>query len=321
MRGPESHRERTRSGAELAGVLRARYGVTVRSTASQLEWPDGAGLYFIDQVAGPAVVVRRSGSARPFERVVGDGAVLAYLEANGILAERVVPALDGALAVRDGETSLLVTVDAGGTPAVASADHFRQLGAVLGQLHDLRPPADDRYLARRAGSTPLEDLRVARSQLQTVSARAGPHQRSERDALQTALDATSECEDCPTALVHPDAHLGNALIDEAGDLVLVDWVGAGRGPRIASLGWALYDAGLRSEDGIEAVLDGWCSRCKPTSIELDRLGDAIRFRPLTHAVRSFAAAIAGEDDQPRQWDDRYQEADAFAARARQILTR
>lgn len=100
--------------------------------------------------------------------------------------------------------------------------------------------------------------------------------------------------------------------------MLLDWDRVGQGPRLASLGWALFDAAVRERGagGVEAVFTGWASYQRLTATEIERLPDAIRYRPLTHAVRSFAARIKGTSDEPRQWGDRYEEAESVAARVR-----
>ena len=306
------------SAAAVTAALHAHFDAEIHAVTPRHLWPDGSGQLVVER-AGQAWLVRRFGPGRPFERVVGDGAVLAHLEQHQIAAERVVPTRTGDLAVRLDDGSLLVTELVPGVEPEGSADQLRQLGEILGRLHALDRPTGDRYLGRRAGSTPSEDLAFARTRLQQVAARVDRTQRSEHDRLHAALSATRDCDRCPSALIHPDAHAANSLVTSDGSVVLVDWDGAGRGPRIASLGWLLFDAGLRHPDGVEAVLEGWCRHQRPTPIELDHLGDAIRFRPLTHAVRSFAAAIEGQDQEPRWWGDRLEEAAPFAERARRVL--
>ena len=307
------------SDAFVSAALQAHFDAEIRSITPRHVWPDGSGQFVVERTTGPAWMVRCFGTGRPFDRVVGDGAVLAHLEHNEVAAERVVRTRQGSLALPLDGMSLLVTQFVEGVEPDGTADQLRELGETLGRLHALSQPRTDRYLTRQAGSTPKEDLAFARSRLQQVASRVDDQRRQEFDRLRAAVDTTRDCERCPSSLVHPDAHAGNAVLTNDGTIVLVDWDGAGQGPRIASLGWLLFDAGLRHPEGVEAVLDGWCRHQRPTPIEVDRLGDGIRFRPLTHAVRSFAAGIDGDDPEPRRWGDRLGEAESITARARRIL--
>src|SRR5438445_514861 len=71
----------------------------------------------------------------------------------------------------------------------------------------------------------------------------------------------------------------------AGDVVLVDWIGAGMGPRVAGLGVMLSSVGVA---GAAAVAEGYAKHVRLEPEELGRLGDAVRFRPLALGVRDHA---------------------------------
>ena len=63
------------------------------------------------------------------------------------------------------------------------------------------------------------------------------------------------------------------------------------------------------------LIDGFCKRHVPSDAELDRLPDAIRFRPLTVAVRNAAQG------NPEGWWSWFVKADELASRARELIER
>jgi Ser/Thr protein kinase RdoA (MazF antagonist) len=191
---------------------------------------------------------------------------------------------------------------------------------VLGRLASV-PTSGNPYLGRLAGSLPAEDLAAARAWLHDVEPAVPISLRAERDRLWAALDATSDLAELPHGLVHPDAHLGNVIVDKDQVEVLVDWDGAGQGPRISSLGWALYGAGLHGPGRLEALFQGWAAYRHLADHEIARLPDAIHFRPLTLAVRSFVARLKESTDPAHPWAERYREAEAFAGLALAELAR
>ncbi len=73
---------------------------------------------------------------------------------------------------------------------------------------------------------------------------------------------------------------------------------------------------------MSAIIDGYCHYHILTSMELDLLPDAIRFRSLVYGAVSFANAISkhsAEKYDTEWWWLRYQAADDIAARARQCF--
>ena len=67
-------------------------------------------------------------------------------------------------------------------------------------------------------------------------------------------------------------------------MVLVDWAGAGRGPRLWSLAFLLFAEAMKEPRRAGAVLAGYCRHVTLTSDELDRLAEVARARPLLLAA-------------------------------------
>jgi len=62
----------------------------------------------------------------------------------------------------------------------------------------------------------------------------------------TELATLDDCRDLPQALIHPDFVLANVIASPDRGMVLVDWAGVGRGPRLGS-GSELDRCSQRSE--------------------------------------------------------------------------
>lgn len=108
-------------------------------------------------------------------------------------------------------------------------------------------------------------------------------------SLRSALDATNDCEGLPAGLVHPDGHIANSILTPERQVVLIDWDGAGQGPRVAALGLLVFASAAQAATDpssppdfgrVEAVLEGYLRHYAPSQSELARLPDAPPSRPL-----------------------------------------
>ena len=138
----------------------------------------------------------------------------------------------------------------------------RRLGAALGTLHSLPPPAGLRPFVRLA---PERQPRAAE-----LIARARPDVAAAAESLAEELRADPPPPVAPVCL-HGDVHLKNALL-QGRRIALIDLDQVGLGPPAADLGSAL--AGLRyhallADDGArgarlrQALLDGYASQREP----------------------------------------------------------
>lgn len=277
-------------------------------------------IYRAERVGGPALVVRVFPASRPIARVHGDLAVLAHAVAAAIPAEPPIAALE-----LDGR-GVAVTGFVPGDPADCTAGDLEQLGAIAGRLSALAPVAGDAFLGRDAGSRPVDDLTHARADLARIRAAVPPAERAAFEALEAAVARTHDGGDLPHALVHPDCQPSNAVRDPGGRVALIDWEGAGVGPRLWPLAVLVFQAaasgGELALDRIAPIIEGFVRHATADPRELDRLPDLIRVRPLAIAVRRFARATeAGRPDPAHGWWSRHPEADAVAERVRAELVR
>jgi Ser/Thr protein kinase RdoA (MazF antagonist) len=268
----------------LRDHLEAQYGDPV----SALERLD-AGVFRVDRREQPSWVARVFPPARPIEDVHADAALLGALERRGFPAERC--AHEEPVSTLD-ECGVLVTEF---VPAAAPLRPGRPaaiLGVLLGRLHaepgaGLREGGAWHHLSFAGG--PREEIAAASSMLEETLPRVSVRQLSLYDQLRDEVDGADDCHDLPHAFVHPDFVPANAIPTPDERLVVVDWTGAGRGPRLWSLGFLLFAAGSRSPRLIDLVVSRYRRHVTLEPEELTRLAAAIRARPLMLACWAYCA--------------------------------
>lgn len=259
----------------LDAHLERSYGIRVSAT-EQLD----AGVFRVDHRDGPSWVARAFPAARPLEDVEGDAAVLRTLERAGFPAERCAhpePVSDW-----DGR-GVLVTEFVEPAAPLRPARSAAILGALLGGLHaqpatELRPGGAWHHLSFTGG--PREEIAAATQLLDDSLPRVGVRELALYDRLRDEVEAADDCQDLPHAFVHPDFVPVNAIPTADERLVVVDWTGAGRGPRLWSLGFLLWASGVRSPKLVDVVVSRYRMRTTLEPEELSRLAAAIRARPL-----------------------------------------
>jgi Ser/Thr protein kinase RdoA (MazF antagonist) len=267
----------------LRAHLETRYGITV-DAMTELD----LSVWRVKRADGPDWVVRWFPEYRSAEAVAGDAAILRYLATDGFPAERC--AADEPVSILDGR-SVLVTEWAGPVPgqqrrdAIRAAGGLRHLGELLGRLHTT-PPAGDGAIARPGGAwhhladgLPSAEIAAADRMLAEAASAIPDAERAAFDALRAEVAALDTASGLPEALIHPDFVLANVVATPDG-MVLVDWAGAGRGPRLWSLAFLLYAEAAKEPRRAGAVLLGYREHVTLEPEELDRLGAVAQARPL-----------------------------------------
>lgn len=281
----------------VADGLAAAHGIDVAGI-EQLD--DGVGR--VRRRDGADWVVRVFPASRPVEAVRGDAGVLAWLAAHDFPAERPAPAVP--VAVVEGHPVLVTeyvapVARADRRATIRAAGGLRALGGMLGRLHRL--PLDQDAPARAGGAwhhaaegPPRAELDVALGWLTDTAADADP---SDREPLADLIAALADLDDgagLPEALVHPDPVLANVVATPAPGMVLVDWAGAGVGPRLWPLAFLLWAEGAKDPRRAELVAAGYRRALgrggglEPA--ELDRLAGML---PARHAVFSALNVAQG----------------------------
>lgn len=203
------------------------------------------------------------------------------------------------------------------------------LGARLGQLHALGTQFDQAHTPLApAGMQPASELAYALSELHSIAHAVPEALLARYETLVSAIHRIEPFDDLPRTLIHNDCHPGNSVHTANGEIVFIDWEGAGWGPAVVDVGFLLSSCDTVSPwmpslrpapQRVQAIIDGYCRYHTLTSIELGRLEDAIRFRALVYGACGFAAAIRAQqpEDPDDWWWRRYTAADEIADRARQ----
>jgi Ser/Thr protein kinase RdoA (MazF antagonist) len=290
-----------RPAERLRAHLETRYGITA-DAMTELD----LGVWRVGRADGPDWVARWFPARRPAEAVAGDAAILRYLAAHEFPAERC--AADEPVSVLDGR-SVLITEWAGPVPrqqrrdAIRAAGGLSRLGALLGRLHtlDTTPAASagdmgaggaavaqpgGAAVARPGGAwhhladgLPSAEIEAAGRMLAEAAPRIPGAERAGFDALRAEVAALDAAEGLPEGLIHPDFVLAN-VVATPGGMVLVDWAGAGRGPRLWPLAFLLYAEAVKDPRRAGAVLAGYREHVTLEAEELDRLAAVARARPL-----------------------------------------
>jgi Ser/Thr protein kinase RdoA (MazF antagonist) len=234
----------------------------------------------VTTVEGPSWVARAfAGSAAA--GVQGQVELLRALQAGRFPAERC--ASDEPVSWH-GRTAVLVTEWIDGRPSDGRGRTYAYLGGLLGALHahegsNLRPGGAWHHLSPIGG--PRAEIDAALALMEQAPGRG-------REDVIAALRGLDDCADAPHALVHPDAVPPNMITTPDDKRVIVDWAGAGRGPRLWSLAFALWAAGVHSPKLVDVMITRYFRHIELTDDELTRLPGVIGARPLTMDVWAVA---------------------------------
>lgn len=280
LEGLAGRMEHSPAAERLVAHLRDRHGVDAVS-ATPISQHVGY-VMRVDRTDGDPWVARSFPPARPRAGAEGDAAILRFLERQGYPAERL-PVED---AVSDFEGSaVLVTRFVANTP-LSPEQWGPTLGDLLGRLHAL--PLDE-SVARPGGAeggdpsregSPRQDLLAALAFLDSVDTKVAAADRDVFEQLRERVRTADFGEGLPESLVHGNflaGHPDHAVMTDDGPLV-VNWKGAGRGPRLADLGWVLW--GCWNEADAIPIVDAYRQHVELTDEELDRLDDVMAIRPL-----------------------------------------
>jgi Ser/Thr protein kinase RdoA (MazF antagonist) len=237
------------------------------------------GVFRVDQPNGQSWVARVFPSTRPIDQVTGDATILRSLERTGFPAERC--AHPEPVSTHDGR-GVLVTEFVAGTRPDRRHHPFAVLGALLGRLHTrsgdtARPGGAWHHLS---DGTPRDEIAATLALLAQGRHRVSGADLARYDLVRDRVEQADDCADLPHAFVHPDFVPENAIATSDDRLVVVDWAGAGRGPRIWSLGFLLLAAGGRDLRLVDGVITRYRRHVQLTPAELARLAGAIRARML-----------------------------------------
>jgi Ser/Thr protein kinase RdoA (MazF antagonist) len=277
----------SRSSLESLGAhLEGRYGIRATRLVEQ-----DLGVYRVDRGGEPAWIARVFPAARPLELLEGDAEILQFVAGRGVAAERC--AHDEPVSVLDGQ-GVLVTECLPGLNGRSDTrgDTLFRLGALVGQVTNLPSSRRDGAMDRAAGSWHhlsvagggrRSDVETLLSLLDEAESRVAVAETPLFDRLRARLGTIDALDDLPQALVHPDPGGANAIVSPGGEPSLIDWTGAGRGPRLLPFANLIAGCLQTQPDAavshdlrrVDAVVAGYRDHIRLTPEELTRLPDAI----------------------------------------------
>lgn len=310
----------------LAEPVEIGYGlenVSLHALASE----SGKHIFRVEPASGQKLILRAYPSNQD-ENLQNLIAIFSFLEDQRYPAERIIPAANGNSSIGHNGWQLLMTTYIEGSAADYTLSALHSLAAMVGQLHALcaSPHINQKEMLPKAEMLPAREIAYALTQLTGAKPLLPRNLYSRYDVLVAALNAIDLCEDLPTVLIHNDCHPANAVHTPTGQVILLDWEGAGWGPAVIDVGFLLVSCDTGSPwtpplpadpARVRAIVDGYCQHHVLTHEELERLLDAIRFRTIVFGACCFASAIKerGSDDDPDWWWKRYNAADDIAERA------
>ena len=281
-------------------------------------------VFRVDRRDGPSWVARCFPSVRPMERAEGDGEILRFLAEADFPAERCAAPVPTSIV--DGRP-VLVTEHIAAVPrnerraTIRNFGGLRHLGALLGRLHAM--PEGTGAVCRQGGAWhhladggPGEEIAAAQGMLHDAADLVPTGQRHLYDSISAELHALDDCTGLPQALIHPDFVLANVVASPDRGLVVVDWTGAGRGPRLWSLAFFLFSEGAKNLHRVARIVAGYRPYIRLEPEELSRLATVMRARPAILASWVFCTGRSSLAVAAQEMAARCEIADAVAAQAR-----
>jgi thiamine kinase-like enzyme len=232
--------------------------------------------------------------------------LLNYLQLQNFPAERCA-SLDPVSKLEKHSGCVMLTQFASGHRPERNRAAFGRLGKLLGRLHTVQVPnwtAEGGAWHHLSPTGGIGDECNAASRMLRELQKRGDTNADYGNGVSRLVEELHRLEaslahapDLPIALVHPDLVPSNAIVHAATPLeveaadhgnnkeeewTIVDWTGAGVGPRIVSLGFLLAVAGARGKTAlVDAVMKGYSSHVELEEVELEKLPQAVYCRLLT----------------------------------------
>ncbi|MSP13762.1 MAG: aminoglycoside phosphotransferase family protein [Chloroflexi bacterium] len=247
---------------------------------------------------------------------IPDIEILEFLERNNYPAARIIKNKDDEPAFIDDKRIVVLTTFIEGKEVEGTPEELYLLGQTLGKLHKL--DVSDATLPN-ASMLPKNELSWVKGKLEEFQNKVPGELKKRYEQLLQEIESFDLIEDLRKTLIHNDAHSGNAIITPEGQVIYIDWEGAGLGSPIIDLAFLLMtvDKGapwspISTHDPkrVEAILRGYLEFYHPTGQELKQLLSAMKFRLLVYGCSEFANMIRqGKSQENLFWWEKYQSAE------------
>lgn len=273
--------------SQLSTHLLVKYSITVNDITKLDQ-----NIVRIDSENG-TFVARIFSSSLSLASIIQDAELLRFLEQQEFPSERF--AHPEPVSTMNSGHHVLLTIFIDGRRPQKGVRLFSRLGSLLGQLHVLEYPANG-VAAKKGGSWHhlchsgdiKDEIQAALTLMDEKSPSSIDEEIDLYDNLRHKVAEADDFSDLPHCLVHPDFVPSNSIVSAAdASIQIVDWSGAGIGPRIVSLGFLLWAAGMRSSAQVNEVISAYKIHVSLEEDELSRLDHAIMSKPVILRVWEF----------------------------------
>lgn len=262
---------------------------------------DWRGIYHVESGDHVSRVLRAFRQDTSENWLLKPAAMLLFLEEQGYPAPRVVRTLSGELVGTANGWWTFMTTFVEGAQVNYSTHSLRALAGRTAQLHmlDLDRAAAAVPPIQASWKHPQQAVPECLQLLTRVRDQIPPELQTFYDEVSATLERMQQA-NLPVAIVHGDCWPGNAVQTPDGDIVLIDWDGAGYGPPVLDIGGLLLTCHFAQSQFplitpnpslISAVVEGYCQHRPLTHAELAMLVDAVRFDNAFHFARSLQSIL------------------------------
>lgn len=305
---------------QLASHLSAKYATTVSEICNLDE-----NVFRIDRSGDVSWVARLLSPSLQISVILEDAEILRILEQQDFPAERL--AHPEPVSTTPAGYHVLITTFIDGRRPRKGEQIFPKLGDLLGRLHTLSLP-EVRSVTRRGGAWHhichsggiREELDAALSLLEDAKLCVPKSELHLYEELRNKLNEADDFSGLPQCFIHPDFVTSNSIISAVDNSIqIVDWSGAGTGPRVVSLGYLLWTAGQKSSTQMRAVAAAYATRVSLEEGEIMRLKSAMISKPLILRSWEFSTARVSLEDSVQAIRNMEELVDTFSVIAKEAL--
>lgn len=259
------------------------------------------GIYRLNHPCNPPYVLRASRHINASQWFSGPAAVLQLLAGYSYASPQIIPTCDGRIIAQRGEWTAYITSFIEGRTMGFTPEDLKGIGSALGKLHRIKysPQAP---VADKLMNSWWDPERLAKNALDQLAALERSIPSALTSLYRTLIDSlqwNTSFTDLPITIIHGDCRPGNAIATNH-ESILIDWDWAGLGIPLIDVANLLINCHLSEperyslqpyNDGINALIDGYCCYRRLESIELAELLPAIRFTIASSGVDHFVRAL------------------------------
>ena len=227
-----------------------------------------------------------------FDDIVHGLRVQQYVREQGLPTNDVVRTTSGELCAVVDDHGIVVEPWVQSEPNEPTSRHWEEFGRIVGQLHSL--PVSDELAACPSKMDPRRNLERLRSNLSQFTEHIPREYRASLERFIEFADQLDDLPEAPRSLIHSDLAWSNVVMARNGQLLLVDFEGAGFGPAVVDLVEVTTylcrgpsASGPLMEDAARAFYRGYREHRALCTVEIELLERAHLFHQLYYLENSL----------------------------------